>query len=173
MEARAILKKLALYLVFFVASVIFTYFMTSIGLFFFSEGAFPVEEEPLFGKIVMPIMYAAVALGVSLVVEFGVLGTPSEPTERKIFAWGLVVVFLFHLAVLAVVLIVGSTFIKPEHPDFSFLAVPLVPPLVFVLGQLAYGISMLVSLMRTHKEENGPNLAEKANVIDGKRGDCV
>ncbi len=160
-EAFSILKRLASYLAYFVALVIFFYFAVSTGLYFFQDGSLPLSEDGVFGGLILPSLYAYVGLGVALVVEFTLLTRPSSPTEKKIFSWANVAVCLFHLAVLLVVLIVGGTSLKEGHPDFQFLLVPLIPPLLLSAGEISYATAGLIS---AHKE----GTRGKDTQIDGK-----
>ena len=165
METLKLVRRLVYYVLYFVLVVVFFYFATAAGLSFFHEGAWPLTEETVINNVLLPYLYAFLSLGVSLVLQFTFIRKPGPSFERKVYAWALVVVYLFHLAITVIVLIVGGVSVKEGSPSLALLVVPCLPLLVLALGELFYAATILLGLRREGKTQKVSTSVHENNEI--------
>lgn len=168
---RDLLVKLTSYLLYLASAVVFFYFSISIGLSFFHEGAFPLLEEAMMEKVLLPMLYAGLSFIVMVVSQFILIGKPDSLTETKLYLWANFVVFLFHLAIIAIVLIVAGVAIKDTHPDYAFILVPCVLPLLVAVAEIAFSSGGLFLLYKAIREEEKAEVTENVAKTDEKEVD--
>lgn len=165
MEALKLVRRLVYYLLYFVLVVTFFYFVSDAALSFFHEGAWPLTEERVLNNVLLPYLYAFLSLGVALLIQFTFIKKPGPLFERKVYAWALVVVFLFHLAITAIVLIVGGVSVKEGMPSIALLIIPSLPLLTLAIGELFYAGIVLFGIRKEEKIQKDSISAHENNEI--------
>lgn len=165
MEALKLVRRLVYYLLYFVLVITFFYFVSDAALSFFHEGAWPLTEESVLNNVLLPYLYAFLSFGVALLIQFTFIKKPGPLFERKIYAWALIVVFLFHLAITAIVLIVGGVSVKEGMPSIALLVVPCLPLLVMAAAEIFYAGMLLFDICREEKMQKDSTSPHENNEI--------
>lgn len=160
MEAFKILKRIAFYLLFIVASTLFYREMICFSLFAYTEAWETFTFDLLAKDVFLPLLYATLSFGIALIVQFLLIGKPKE-IETTIYPWTLMIYFGVGAIMAVIILAIGLTKIpsEPVNKDPLFLIVPIVIVLLFTLSEVLWGF--LYFLKNKKKEKLKEDLEEK------------
>lgn len=147
MEAFRIIRKISYYLVFFIASTLVFYFLIGLSLTRYTPTSSINSDETLIENIYLPMMYALISLIVMLVVQFLLIGKPSD-AEKRLYSISLLVFFGVLLGAAVLILAEGLVSIPSNavstNPGFFLCA--LAPVFVISLSEVLYGGLGLLAL---------------------------
>lgn len=160
MEAFKILKRIAFYLLFIVASTLFYREMICFSLFAYTEAWETFTFDLLAKDVFLPLLYATLSFGIALIAQFLLIGKPKE-IETTIYPWTLMIYFGVGAIMAVIILAIGLTKIpsEPVNKDPLFLIVPIVIVLLFTLSEVLWGF--LYFLKNKKKEKLKEDLEEK------------
>lgn len=160
MEALKILKRIAFYLLFIVASTLFYREMICFSLFAYTEAWETFTFDLLAKDVFLPLLYATLSFGIALIAQFLLIGKPKE-IETTIYPWTLMIYFGVGAIMAVIILAIGLTKIpsEPVNKDPLFLIVPIVIVLLFTLSEVLWGF--LYFLKNKKKEKLKEDLEEK------------
>lgn len=163
MEALKILRRIAYYLVFIVASTLCFYELVSLSLTTYTDLWKEWSFDLLLSKVYLPMLYAFLSLGLALLSQALLIRKPT-PVERNVYPWVLIVYFGIGVVVSAVVLGIGLANVQAEpiNKNPFFLVIPLAVSLLFTLMEVLWG---LLNLLRAKKED----LADKKAAEDEEK----
>lgn len=140
MEALKILKRIAFYLLFIVASTLFYREMICFSLFAYTEAWETFTFDLLAKDVFLPLLYATLSFGIALIAQFLLIGKPKE-IETTIYPWTLMIYFGVGAIMAVIILAIGLTKIpsEPVNKDPLFLIVPIVIVLLFTLSEVLWG----------------------------------
>lgn len=140
MEAFKILKRIAFYLLFIVASTLFYREMICFSLFAYTEAWETFTFDLLAKDVFLPLLYATLSFGIALIAQFLLIGKPKE-IETTIYPWTLMIYFGVGAIMAVIILAIGLTKIpsEPVNKDPLFLIVPIVIVLLFTLSEVLWG----------------------------------
>ncbi len=152
MEAFKIIRKLAYYLLFLIASTLVFYFLVGLALTRYTAIDNINSEENLINNIYLPLMYTLIALVVMLVSQFLLIGKPGD-NEARLYSILLIVFFGVILGAGLIILAEGLINIpgNPVSTNPTFLLCALVPALFIGLCEILYGIFGLLALSKKAK----------------------
>lgn len=151
MEALKIIRRIAYYLVFLIASTLFFYEMVSLSLVTYKDGWDTFSFSLLFKEVYLPFFYAVISLTVALLTEAFLIGKPKE-VETTIYPWTLIIFFGLGLLFSVIIMVLGLIKIldEPLNKDPSFLILPLVCSILFTLSEVLWGA---IYLFKNKKKE--------------------
>jgi hypothetical protein len=152
MEALGILKKILYYILFVCASTLFAYFFLEAGLYPYANSLAGLSDvnTPLLQGVYLPIIYSALSLAVALITQFFLI-RPSSWNEKRLYGWGMVIVFGALLAALLVLLIF---YVKHNAPIGE---ISLIPVAAFASIECGFGIRYLLIAIEACAKENSAN----------------
>jgi hypothetical protein len=145
-EALPILRRLASYLLFFVASTLVFYYVLSLSLWMYASHEGMEAQEALLAGVYLPITYSFVSLGVTLASQALLIGKPAS-NEKRLYAISLMVFFGIMLGASILILAEGLSSIPTDESstDPSFFLCGLLPLLVFSASETVYGLATIRS----------------------------
>lgn len=151
MEALKIIRRIAYYLVFLIASTLFFYEMVSLSLVTYKDGWDTFSFFLLFKEVYLPFFYAVISLAVALLTEAFLIGKPKE-VETTVYPWTLIIFFGLGLLFSVIIMVLGLIKIpdEPLNKDPSFLILPLVCSILFTLSEVLWGA---IYLFKNKKKE--------------------
>lgn len=151
MEALKIIRRIAYYLVFLIASTLFFYEMVSLSLVTYKDGWDTFSFSLLFKEVYLPFFYAVISLAVALLTEAFLIGKPKE-VETTVYPWTLIIFFGLGLLFSVIIMVLGLIKIpdEPLNKDPSFLILPLVCSILFTLSEVLWGA---IYLFKNKKKE--------------------
>jgi len=156
MEALKILRRIAYYLLFIVASTLFFKELVSLALVTYTEIWETFSFELLLNKIYLPVLYATICLALALLSQGILIGRPRE-VETSVYPWTLIIYFGVGLISAIIILAIGLVKIpnEPSNKNPFFLAIPLSIAILFTVAEVLWGT---LFLFREKKKEQ---LADK------------
>ena len=145
MEALKILKRIAFYLLFIVASTLCFYSLVSLSLTAYTEAWGNLDFDLVAKEVFLPLLYAFLSLGLALIAQIFLIGKPKQ-VETTLYPW--LLIGLFGIGAVVSLIILGYGLFKlesePLNQDPIFLIVPLVVALLFTLSEILYGALILL-----------------------------
>ncbi len=156
MEALKILRRIAYYLLFIVASTLFFKELVSLALVTYTEAWGSFSYELLLNKIYLPVLYATICLALALLSQGILIGRPRE-VETSVYPWALIIYFGIGLVSAIIILAIGLVKIpnEPSNKNPFFLVIPLSIAILFTAAEVLWGT---LFLFREKKKER---LADK------------
>lgn len=157
MEALTILKKMAMYLIYFVCGSLLLVQVEKIALFnytYIEEGGVRTLTSSLLDGVYMPMMLGMLFLIIMLLVQFVIL-KEQEDNERRLSSIANIVFFAAVIFVVAYTAIYGVSKINadPTLPSYEYLLYPLVPIASIAIAEEALAIINLIKSKPTAKTE--------------------
>lgn len=162
MEAFKILKRIAFYLLFIVAATLFYREMICFSLFAYKETWETFTFDLLMNDVFLPLLYATLSLGVTLVTQFLLIGKPKE-METTIYPWTLMVYFGIGAIASIIILAIGLTKIpsEPLNQNPFFLIIPIIVVLLFTLSEVLWGFLYFLKNKKEEKRREIETLEEE------------
>lgn len=158
MEALNILKKIALYLVYFACGTMLLQSSLTISLYqytYIEESGIRTLASTLLDGVYTPLLIAMVCLIVMLVVQ-ALINKEQDDNEKRLASIANLVFFGVVLFVLVYAVVLGLTKINndPLLPGYQYLLYPLIPVAAITIAELVSGVQGLFKTKKTQKTEN-------------------
>lgn len=170
MEALKILKRIAFYLLFIVASTLFYREMICFSLFAYKEAWESFTFDLLAKDVFLPLLYSILSLGIALIAQFLLIGKPKE-VETTIYPWTLMVYFGIGAVAAIIILAIGLNKIplEPVNKNPIFLIIPIVIALLFTLSEVLWGF---LYFLRKKKETRREELEAEAKEREKEKSEA-
>ncbi|MCQ2798485.1 MAG: hypothetical protein MJ220_01195 [Bacilli bacterium] len=157
MEALKILKKMAMYLIYFVCGSLLLMQVEKIALYnytYIEEGGVRTLASSLLDGVYMPLMFAMLFLIVMLLTQFVIL-REQEDNEKRLASIANVVFFAVIIFTVTYTAIYGISKINadPTLPSYEYLLYPLVPLASIAIAEEALAIVDLIKSKKAPKTE--------------------
>lgn len=157
MEAMKILKKIALYLVYFACGTLLLKSSLTISLYqytYIEEAGVRTLVSNLLDGVYEPLLIALISLIIMLLVQ-GLLNHEQEDNEKWIYSIANVVFYSIVLFVVVYAVALGLTKIKqdPLLPSPEYLLYPLIPVASISIAELILGVTNLFKTKKSLKIE--------------------
>lgn len=154
MEALKILRRIAYYLLFIVASTLFYKEVLSFAFFPYTETWETFSFGLLFKDVFLPFLYASLSLGIALVAQFLLIGKPKK-VETTIYPWTLMVYFGIGAVAAIIILAIGLVKIpsEPVNKNPFFLVTSIIIALLFTLSEVLWGFLCFLKNKKAEKAE--------------------
>ena len=162
MEALKVLKRIAYYLLFIVASTLFYREVISFALFPYTDAWATFSFDLLFKNVYLPFLYAVLSLAIAIIAQAVLINKPKE-VETSIYPWTLMVYFGIGLIVAVFILVYGLLKMGGETVNNNpwFLVIPMIIAILFTLAEVLWGFLYFLGNKKKEKAKEAIKVQEE------------